>query len=154
MLQLNVCAKCFIERFISFLPSAWPIGNGLFDADGFMALRALAEAMTGVIHFVPWSKPPHVGQFWCSHVHSFPQAGADCQPCGFQTAPLPPGQARVRRSDTRECCSGLRRKSDAGAQPWRGSHRDAACRASGDGASAVSTAESTFPAGLPWPSAW
>jgi hypothetical protein len=57
MLQLNVCAKCFIERFIGFLPSAWPIGNGLFDADGFMALRALAEAVTGTIDLVPWPKP-------------------------------------------------------------------------------------------------
>jgi hypothetical protein len=29
-----------------------------------MALRALAEAMTGTIHFVLWSKPTQVGQFW------------------------------------------------------------------------------------------
>ncbi len=27
-----------------------------------MALRALAEAITGAIHFVPWSKPTRVGQ--------------------------------------------------------------------------------------------
>jgi hypothetical protein len=26
-----------------------------------VAFRTFAEAMTGVIHFVPWSKPPHVG---------------------------------------------------------------------------------------------
>jgi hypothetical protein len=45
--------------------------------------------MTGAIHFVPWSKPPHVSQFWFCHVLSFPQAGPYCQPRGFQTAPLP-----------------------------------------------------------------
>lgn len=117
VLQLNVCAKHFLEHFIGFWLRILWMCHGLFDADDLMTRRALAEAMTGVIHFVPWSKPPQVGQFWCSHVHSFPQAGADCQPCGFRTAPLPPGQAQVRRSETRECCSGLRRKSDAGAQP-------------------------------------
>ena len=75
MLQLNVRAKRFVQRFIGFLPSARPVGDGLFDADGFIALRALAEAMTGAIHFVPWSKPTHVGQFWPFHAVSFPQAG-------------------------------------------------------------------------------
>ena len=75
MLQLNVCAKYFIERFIGFLHSARPIGHGLFDADGFVALRALAEAVTGAIHLVPWPKPTYVGQFWLFHAVSFPQAG-------------------------------------------------------------------------------
>jgi hypothetical protein len=47
-----------------------------------------AEAMTGAIHFVLWSKPTRVGRFWFFHVPSFPQAGPDCYPCGFQTDPL------------------------------------------------------------------
>src|ERR1035438_1353630 len=42
----------------------------------------------GAIHFVPWSKPTRVGQFWFFHVPSFPQAGPDCYPCGLQTDPL------------------------------------------------------------------
>jgi len=29
-----------------------------------------------------------LGSFLC-HTDSFPHAGDDCQPCGFQTAPLP-----------------------------------------------------------------
>jgi hypothetical protein len=73
VLQLNVCAKGFIERFIDFLPSARPIGHRLFDADGFMALRALAEAVTGAIHLVPWPEPTYIGQFWPFHAVSFPQ---------------------------------------------------------------------------------
>jgi hypothetical protein len=77
MLQLNVCAKCFIERFIGFLRSARPIGHGLFDADGFMTLRTLAEAVTGAIHFVPWPKPTYIAQFWPYHAVSFPQARQD-----------------------------------------------------------------------------
>jgi len=75
MLQINVFPKCFIERFIGFLGSARPIGHGFFDADGFMARRALAEAMTGAIHLVPWPKPTYIGQFWPFHAVSFPQAG-------------------------------------------------------------------------------
>jgi hypothetical protein len=31
------------------------------------ALRASAEAMTGAVHFAPWSKPTRVGQFWFLH---------------------------------------------------------------------------------------
>ena len=89
MLQLNVCAKCFIERFICFWPSARHIGLGLFDADGFMAVRALAETVTGAIHLVPWPKPTYIGQFWPFHAVSFPQAGQVCQSDRFQTAPLP-----------------------------------------------------------------
>jgi len=84
VLQLNVCEKHFIEHFIGFWLRILCICHGLFDTDDLMALRALAEAMTGAIHFVPWSKPPHVGQFWSCHVPSFPQARPDCQPCGFQ----------------------------------------------------------------------
>jgi hypothetical protein len=75
MFELNVRAKCFIEGFIGFLPSARPIGHGLFDTDGFMALRALAEAVTGAIHLVPWPEPTYIGQFWPFHAVSFPQAG-------------------------------------------------------------------------------
>jgi hypothetical protein len=61
VLELNVCAKHFIEHFSGFWLGVLCIRHGLFDADDLVALRALAEAMTGVIHFVPWSKPPHVG---------------------------------------------------------------------------------------------
>ena len=53
VLQLNVCAKRFIEHFAGLLLSTRSFGHDLFDADDLMALRALAEAMTGAIHFVP-----------------------------------------------------------------------------------------------------
>ena len=75
VLQLSVRAKRFIQHFIGFRLRILCIGHDLFDADDLMALRALAEAMTGAIHFVPWSKPTHVGQFWFFHASSFPQAG-------------------------------------------------------------------------------
>ena len=75
MLQLNVCAKCFIERFIGLFPGARPIGHGLFDGDGFIALRALAEPVTGAIHLVPRPKPTYMRQFWTFHAVTFPQAG-------------------------------------------------------------------------------
>jgi len=75
MLELNVCAKRFIEHFGGLLLSTRAIGHGLFDADGFIALRALAEAVTGAIHLVPWPKPTYIGQFWPFHAVSFPQAG-------------------------------------------------------------------------------
>ena len=75
VLHLNVCAKRFIEHFIGFWLRILCISHGLFDADDLMALRALAEVMTGAIHFVLWSKPTHVGQFWFFHADSFPQAG-------------------------------------------------------------------------------
>jgi len=89
-----VCAKRFIEQFIGLSVRILCISHGLFDADDLMALRALAEAMTGAIHFVPWSKPTHISQFWFYHVSSFPQAGSLCQSFGFQTARLPiPTQA-------------------------------------------------------------
>jgi|SRR5260370_39536288 len=67
VLQLNVCAERFMEYLTGFLLSTRSIGHGLFDADDFMALRALAEAMTGAIHFVYWSKPTRTGQFWFFH---------------------------------------------------------------------------------------
>ena len=51
------------------------IRHGLLDADYLTALRALAEEMTGAIHFVSWSKPTHFGQFWPPYAVSFPQAG-------------------------------------------------------------------------------
>jgi hypothetical protein len=50
-----------MKHLTGFLLSTRSIGSGLFDADDFMALRALAEAMTGGIHFVPWSKPTRIG---------------------------------------------------------------------------------------------
>jgi hypothetical protein len=74
VLKLNVCAKHFIEHFSGFWLRVLCSCHGLFDADDLLAFRTLAESMTGVIHFVPWSKPPHVDQFWSSHVTSFPQA--------------------------------------------------------------------------------
>jgi hypothetical protein len=54
VLQLNVHAKRFIEHFVGFSLSTVPTCHGLFDADDLKAVRALAEAMTGAIHFVLW----------------------------------------------------------------------------------------------------
>jgi hypothetical protein len=42
-----------------------------------MALRTVAETMTGAIHFVPWPKPSRVDQFCIVHVLSFPHAEAE-----------------------------------------------------------------------------
>jgi len=67
VLQLNVCAKRFIDHFIGFLLRILFIGHGLFDTDDLIALRALAEEMTGAIHFLLWSKPRYVYQFRCCH---------------------------------------------------------------------------------------
>jgi hypothetical protein len=75
VLQLNVSAKRLGEHFIRLSQGAWSIGQGLFDADDLMALRALAEEVTSAIHLVPWSKPTRVRQFWLFHALSFPQAG-------------------------------------------------------------------------------
>jgi len=61
VLQLNVCAERFIEHFAGLLLRTRSFGHGLLNADDLMALRAIAEAMTGTIHFVPWPKPTHVG---------------------------------------------------------------------------------------------
>jgi hypothetical protein len=83
VLQLNVFAKRFIEHLIGFWLRILRISHGFFDADDLKALRALAKAMTGAIHFLPWSKPSHVGQFWFFHADSFPQTGELCQPCIF-----------------------------------------------------------------------
>jgi hypothetical protein len=71
VLQPNVCAKYSTKHFIGFSLRSLCICYGLFDADDLMALRALAEAVTCAIHFVPRSKPPHVGQFWRCHLPSF-----------------------------------------------------------------------------------
>ena len=89
VLQLNVCAKHFMEHFIGFWLRILCICHGLFDADDLMALRALAEAMTGAIHFVPWTKPTNVGQFWLFHAPSFPHARRFGYPVDIQTDPLP-----------------------------------------------------------------
>jgi len=64
-----------MEPFIGLWLRILRISHGLFDADDLMALRALAEAMTGAIHFVLWSKPTHIGQFWFVHASSFTQPG-------------------------------------------------------------------------------
>jgi hypothetical protein len=64
--------KGFIEHFSGFLVRILRIGHGLFDTDNFSALGALAEAVTGAIHFVLWSKPTQVFQFWFLHILSFP----------------------------------------------------------------------------------
>ena len=72
VLQLNVCAKRLVKHFTGFCVSTRAIGHRLFDADDLMALRALAEAMTRAIHFLLWSKPSRVGQFWLFHAPSFP----------------------------------------------------------------------------------
>lgn len=52
VLQLNVCAERFIDHFVGFLLRVLLIGHGLFDTDDLKALRALAQEMTGAIHFV------------------------------------------------------------------------------------------------------
>jgi len=75
VLQPNVGTKRFIQPFIGFWLRILCISHGLFDTDDLMAIRALAEAMTGAIHFVLWSKPTYVGQFLFFHADSFPQAG-------------------------------------------------------------------------------
>ncbi len=55
-----------------------------------MALRALPESMAGAIHFVPRSKPPHIGQFWCFHVSKFPTRGTRLpDPVDCSQQPLP-----------------------------------------------------------------
>jgi hypothetical protein len=60
VLQLNVYAKRFIEHFTGFSLNTPPSGRGLFDADDLIAVRALAEAMSGAIHFVLWPQPAPV----------------------------------------------------------------------------------------------
>jgi hypothetical protein len=79
VLQLHVCAKRCIEHFSRFWLRILRISRRLFDADDLMALGALAETVTGAIHFVLWPKPTYVGQFWFFHSPSVPQAGELCQ---------------------------------------------------------------------------
>ena len=69
----SVCAKRFMEHFTGFSLRARSIGDGLCDADDLIALRAPAEVVTRAIHFVPWSKPSHIRQFWIFHTLSLPQ---------------------------------------------------------------------------------
>jgi hypothetical protein len=68
VLQLNVRAKRFVEHFIGFGLRILHIRHGLFDTDDLIALRALAETMTGAVHFVPRSKPTNVVQLWFFHI--------------------------------------------------------------------------------------
>jgi len=84
-----VCAKRFVQHFSGFSLSTRAVRHGLFDADDLMALRALAEAMTGAIHFFLWSKPSHVGQFWLFHASSFPRARRFGYTVDIHTDPLP-----------------------------------------------------------------
>ncbi len=92
VLQLHVGAKRFIEEFGGFWLRILRISHGLFDADDLVALRALAEAMTGAIHFVLGAKPTYAGQFWFFHALIFPQAEAR----------LPsPGDGQLRRYQNR-----------------------------------------------------
>lgn len=74
--QLNVCAKSFTERFIDFLPTTPSVGHGLFDADDLVTSRTLAEAVTGTVHFAPWSESINGGQFWLSHTLVSARRGA------------------------------------------------------------------------------
>jgi hypothetical protein len=67
--------------------------EGFFYSSAFWCVLELKNPATGravsgnrIATRVPFDNV-HLG-FVC-HVHSFPQAGADCQPCGLQTAPLP-----------------------------------------------------------------
>jgi hypothetical protein len=39
--------------------------------------------VTGAVHFYPWSKPPHLGQFWFCHVPGFPIAQPRLFTCAF-----------------------------------------------------------------------
>ena len=59
VLQLHMCAKRFVKPFVGSCQRTWSIRHGFFDADYLVALRALAEEVTGAIHFVSWSKPTH-----------------------------------------------------------------------------------------------
>jgi hypothetical protein len=54
-----------------------------------MALRALAEEVAGAVHFVPWSKPPYVSQFWLCHVTVSHTPDHIANNVDFQTALLP-----------------------------------------------------------------
>ena len=82
--ELNVSAKHTIEQFSCFWSRTLWACHGLFGTDDLIAFRAFAETMTGVIHFVPWSKPTHGGQFWLFHVLSFPHAAFWRYPVGFK----------------------------------------------------------------------
>jgi hypothetical protein len=72
VLQVGVFAKRFKEPFIGFPQSARPIGHGFFDADNLLALRALAKAMTGAVHFVLRPKPTYIRQLWFVHLAALP----------------------------------------------------------------------------------
>jgi hypothetical protein len=74
--KLNVSAKHTMEHFSCFWSRTLWVCHGFFDTDGLIAFRAFAETMTGVIHFVPRSKPTLSDQFWLFHVLSFPQAAS------------------------------------------------------------------------------
>jgi hypothetical protein len=83
-----------MKHFTGFYLSIRSVGHGLFYADDLTAARALAEAMTGAIHFVPWPKPTRISQFWFFHAPSFPQAERFGYPVDIQAAPPPCGLAR------------------------------------------------------------
>ena len=85
--KLNVSAKHTTEHFSCFWSRTLWVRHGLFDTDDLIAFRAFAETMTGVIHFVPWSKPTLGGQFWLFHVLSFPQAAFRRYPLWISNCP-------------------------------------------------------------------
>ena len=72
VLQLNVCAKCFVKLLRSFWLRAFGLSHRLLDTDNLEALRALANPVTSAIHFFLGPKPNYVGQFWFFHIPSFP----------------------------------------------------------------------------------
>ena len=74
MFQFDVSAEYLVECFPGFLLRLLSIGFGLFDTDDLTAFGTFAEEMTGAIHFVPWAKPTHIGQFRFLHAPSFPLA--------------------------------------------------------------------------------
>jgi len=70
---------------VVFLLSTRSIGHGLFHANNLMAFRALAGAVTSAIHFVPWPKPTHAGQFWLFHASVSHRLGRFGYPMNIQT---------------------------------------------------------------------
>jgi hypothetical protein len=83
-----VRAERLINHFTGFSLSIRSIGHGLFDAENLLAARALAEAVTGAIHFVLWPKPTRTSQFGLFHIQSFVFAGIAAY-CNASRNPFP-----------------------------------------------------------------
>jgi hypothetical protein len=106
--QLNVSVKRFIEHFSGFLVGILWIGYCLFDADDLMALRALANTMTGAIHLVSWSEPTRVDQFWLFHAALSFRPDSFCQPLlisNYTTTDSWESLLELRRSDEIPRCA-------------------------------------------------